>query len=200
MTEKLYYFMIDDRENDTEIYGLNTLEEANSKAEYHWTHTTNKEKNEPFKRIWVAYLTEEDKKMVDEEIEDEDDTSLYDYYDYIQNDNTTFDSDIYRVYEELSKGRYFDISKLGQGKDENFYNIELTLKNWDRYEVKDIPYLNYDNGKVLTREEARQYYGKYFGNEFIDDDEFLEDGDYVNEILEYIVYNNLLFPGYTYMD
>lgn len=200
MTEKLYYFMIDDEETNVEIKEYESLEKANQDADYYWYTLTEKEKNKNLRRIWVAYLTDEDKKMVDEEIKDVEDTSLYDYYDYLQTDKTTFDSDIYRVYEELSKGRYINITKLEQSKNENFYSIELTLKNGDKYEVKDIPYLNYDRSEVLTREEAKKYYSKYFGDEFIDNDEFLEDGDYVNEILDYIVYNNLLFPGYTYMN
>lgn len=193
MTEKLYYFMIDDRENDTEIYELNTLEEANSKAEYHWTHTTNKEKNEPFKRIWVAYLTEEDKKMVDEEIEDIDDFSLCDYYEYFQTDKTTFDSDIYRVYEELQDSMNFAIRSFEKGKDEDNYNFELGTRKGARYFVKDIPFL--ERGSVLTREEAK----KYYGDEFIENEEFAEDGDYSNEVVDYVVDNNLLFPGYTYL-
>lgn len=196
MTKKLHYFMIQDSENNMEIKKYETLEEANQDADYYWYTLTEKEKNRPYERIWVAYLTEEDKKMVDEEIEDIDEFSLCDYYEYFQTDGTTFDSDIYRVYEELKDGRYVEITKLGQGKDENFYNVEITFKNGDMYQIKDIPYLNYDIGGVLTLEKAREYYGC----EFIDNDEFLEDGDYVNEILEYIVYNNLLFPGYTYMD
>ena len=194
MTEKLYYFMIDDRENDTEIYELNTLEEANSKAEYHWTHTTNKEKNEPFKRIWVAYLTEEDKKMVDEEIEDIDDFSLCDYYEYFQTDGTTFDSDIYRVYEELKDSMNFAIRSFEKGKDEEHYNFELGTRKDDKYFVKDIPFLV--RGSVVSREEAK----KYYGDEFIEDEEFVDDGDYSNEVVDYVVDNNLLFPGYTYMD
>lgn len=193
MTEKIYYFMIEDSENNMEIHELDTLEEANQKADYFWYTLTEKEKNRPFERIWVAYLTEEDRKMVDEEIEDVDDFSPCDYYEYFQTDGTTFDSDIYRVYEELKDSMNFAIRSFEKGKDKDHLNFVLGTRKGNEYLVKDIPFLK--RGDVLTRDEAK----KYYGDEFIENEEFAEDGDYSNEVVDYVVDNNLLFPGYTYL-
>lgn len=193
MTEKLYYFMIDDEENNVEIKEYESLEEANQDARYYWHTLTEKEKNKNLRRIWVAYLTEEDKKIVDEEIEDLEDTSLYDYYEYFQTDKTTFDSDIYRVYEELKDSMNFAIRSFEKGKDEDHLNFVLGTIKGNEYFVKDIPFL--ERGDVLTRDEAK----KFYGDDFIENGEFAEDGDYSNEVVDYVVYNNLLFPGYTYL-
>lgn len=190
MTDKLIYMVFDDGDDNCETTKYDTLKDANYWAELTWIRMTDKEKAE--RNVWVGALTGEDFNKAENAIDDID--VIPTYWDYAFVDNTMFDSNIYRVYEELKDSMNFAIRSFEKGKDKDHLNFVLGTRKGNEYLVKDIPFL--ERGDVLTRDEAK----KYYGDEFIENEEFAEDGDYSNEVVDYVVDNNLLFPGYTYLD
>lgn len=190
MTEKLIYMVFNDSDDNCETTKYETLKDANYWAEITWTRMTDKEKAE--RNVWVGALTEEDFNKAENAVDDID--VIPTYWDYAFVDNTMFDSNIYKVYEELLDSAYCNVTNFETGKDEDHFNYEWTLKDGRRYQVENIPFLVY--GLESTREKAKEYYHDYF----IDEGDFVEDGDYLKDVAEYVVMHNLLFPEHTYLD